>query len=60
MSGCLGGHTSCGWFGREMQLMAWEGMWSCLPPALPACLWSLGEPRLPYLQIAEQIISEHV
>lgn len=29
-------------------------------PASPCPPWSLGEPRLPYLQIAEQIISEHV
>lgn len=33
MSWCLGGHMSCGWFGRKMhgQLEAWEGTWSCLP-----------------------------
>lgn len=59
MSGCLGGHTSCGWFGRKMQLEVWEGDVVLPPPALPACSRSLGEPRLPYQQIAEQIISEH-
>lgn len=52
----------CGWFARKMhkEPKPSEGTRVLPPPAFPAHPWSLRVLRLPYLQIAEQIISERV